>query len=173
MGKIYIHWQGNQIYYKLFKSTNVKAAFTTDNTIGKHLTIKQETPQNKYEKSGIYQLTCPDCKMKYTGQTGRPFKVRFQEHLSDFKYNNSRSKFAQHLLDKKHAIGRMEDTMEVVHVTRKGKMMNTLEGFHIYKETKAGNQINDRLTVKENAIFKTVIHEDPYRRQATPQPPNS
>ena len=52
-------------------------------------------------------------------------------------------------------------------------MMNTLEGFHIYKETKAGNQINDRLTVKENAIFKTVIHEDPYRRQATPQPPNS
>ena len=48
-------------------------------------------------------------------------------------------------------------------------MMNTLEGFHIYKETKAGNQINDRLTVKENAIFETVIHEDPYKRQATPQ----
>ena len=38
-------------------------------------------------------------------------------------------------------------------------MMNTLEGFHIYKETKAGNQINDRLTVKQNAIFETVIHE--------------
>ena len=42
----------------------------------------------------IDQLTCPDCEMKYTGQTGRPFKVRYQEHLRDFKYNNSKSGFA-------------------------------------------------------------------------------
>ena len=34
--------------------------------------------------------------------------------------------------------------MEVVHVTKKGKMLDTLEGFHIYKETKASNQINDK-----------------------------
>ena len=157
---------------KLFKNTNVKVAFTTDNTIGKHLTIKQETPQNKYERSGVYQLTCPECKMKYTGQTGRPCKVRFQEHLWDYKYNYNRSKFAQHLINK-HAIGKMEDIMEVVHITRKGKMMETLEGFHIYKVTKAGNQINDRLTVKENAIFETVIQEDPYRGRADPPLPNS
>ena len=75
---------------KLFKNTNVKIAFTTGNTIGKRLTIKQETPLSKYERSGVYQLTCPECKMKYTGQTGRPFKVRFEEHLWDFKYINSR-----------------------------------------------------------------------------------
>jgi hypothetical protein len=47
----------------------------------------------------------------------------------------------------------MEDIMEVVHVTKKGKLMDTLEGFHIYKETKANNQINNRLTVRENAVF--------------------
>jgi len=145
----------------LLKNTNVKAAFTTDNTIGKHLTIKQGNPQNKYDKSGVYQLTCPDCRMKCTGQTGRPFKVRYQEHLRDFKYNKNKSKYAQHLVDNKHAIGRMEDIMEIVHITKKGKMMDTLEGFHIYKETKAGNQINDRMTVKENTIFETVIHQDP------------
>ena len=63
--------------------------------------------------------------------------------------------------------------MEIVHITKKGKMMDTLEGLHIYKKTKAGNQINDRLTVKENAIFETVIHQDPYRIHTTPQPPNS
>ena len=45
--------------------------------------------------------------------------------------------------------------MEVVHVTNKGKMMDTLEGFHFYKETKAGNLINERLTVRENVIFET------------------
>jgi len=85
----------------------------------------------------------------------------------------SSTKFAQHLIDNKHAIGRMEDIMEIVHITQKGKMMDTLESFHIYKETKAGNQINDRMTVKENTIFETVIHQDPYRRHAAPQPPNS
>ena len=106
--------------------------------------------------------------MKYTGQTGRPFKVRFQGNVRDFKYNNNRSKFAQHLVDNKHAIGKMEDIMEVVHVTKKGKMMDTLEGFHIYKETKAGNQINDRLTVRENAIFQTIVQEDPYKGRAAP-----
>ena len=33
--------------------------------------------------------------------------------------------------------------MEVVHVIKKGKLMDTLECFHIYKETKADNQINE------------------------------
>ena len=106
---------------KLFKSTNVKIAFTNDNTIGKRLAIRQEVLQSKYDRSGVYQLTCPECKMKCTGQTGRPFKVRFQEHVRDFKYNNNRSKFAQHLVDNKHAIGKMEDIMEVVHVKKKDK----------------------------------------------------
>jgi len=111
--------------------------------------------------------------MKYTGQTGRSFKVRFQEHLLDFKYNNNRSKFAQQLTDNKQAIGNMEDIMEVVHLTKKGKMMDTLEGFRIYRETKAGNEINDKLTVRENAIFETIVQEDPYWGRAAPPQPNS
>jgi len=36
-------------------------------------------------------------------------------------------------------------------------MMYTLEVFRIYKETKAGNQINDRLTVRVNEIFETIV----------------
>ena len=30
----------------------------------------------------------------------------------------------------------MEEIMEVLHLTKKGEMMNTLETFHIYNETK-------------------------------------
>ena len=63
--------------------------------------------------------------------------------------------------------------MVVVHVTKKGKLMNTLECFHIYKETKAGNQIYDRLTAKENAIFETIIQEDPYKRRLAQLQPSS
>jgi len=94
---------------KLFKSTNVKIAFTTNNTIEKRLVVKQETHQSKYDRSGVYQLMGSKCKMKYTGQTGKPFRVRFQEHVRDFKYNKNRSKFVQHLIDNKHAIRNMED----------------------------------------------------------------
>jgi len=110
--------------------------------------------------------------MKYTGQAGRPFRVRFQEHVQDFKYNNNRSKFAQHLIDNKLAIGKMEDIMEVVHMTKKCKKLNKLESFHIYKETKVSNQINDKLTVRENEIFEIIVQEDPYRGSTAPPQPN-
>jgi hypothetical protein len=148
---------------KLFKNTDVKVTSTTDNTIERHLAMKHGTDQSKYNKSSIYQLTCPDCKMKYTGQTGRPFKIRFQEHLRDFKYGNNKSKFAQHLLENKHGFGPMEEITDIVHITNKGEMMDTLERYYINEETKSNNQINDKLTIKPNAIFETVINEAPCR----------
>jgi len=110
--------------------------------------------------------------MKYTGQTGRPFRVRFQEHIWDFKYNNSRSKFAQHLIEK-HAIGNMEDIMEIIHVTGKGKKVDAIESFHIYKEAKAGKQINDKITVRGNELFETIIQQDPYEGYTAPQQQNT
>ena len=116
---------------KVFKDTNVAVAFTTNNTIRQRLS-KEHNTQCKYEKSSVYQLTCPNCKMTYTGQTGRPFKTRFQEHARDFRYNNRKSAFAQHLLDNGHSIGKMEDIMKVVHIKNKGRMLNALENYHIY-----------------------------------------
>jgi hypothetical protein len=35
--------------------------------------------------------------------------------------------------------------------------------FYIYRETEAKNQINDKLTVQNNAIFRSIVYEDPYR----------
>jgi len=41
--------------------------------------------------------------------------------------------------------------------------MGTLERYYIYKETKSNNQINDKLTVKPNAIFEShpLLHTKP------------
>jgi hypothetical protein len=114
---------------KAFKDTNLRIAYSTNNTIGKLLTARQQQPKCKYEKCGIYQITCPTCNMKYAGQTGSPFKIRFQEHSQDFKYGNRKSSFAQHLIDNRHAIGPMQDIMDIVHITKKGRMMDTLENF--------------------------------------------
>jgi len=79
-----------------------------DNSIEKLLTTRHEHTRSKYDNSGIYQLTCPTCSMKYTGQTGRQFRVRFQEHFRDFKYGNGKYRFAAHLLENRHSIGPME-----------------------------------------------------------------
>jgi len=62
MGKFYVR-EETWFIAKLFKDTNVNIAFTSDNTIGKRLTLKQEAPQCKYDRSRIYQLTHPNCKL--------------------------------------------------------------------------------------------------------------
>jgi hypothetical protein len=88
------------------------------------------------------------------GQRGRPFVTRFQEHLRDYIYANNRSKFAQNLLENKHAIGTMEIIMDTIHITSKVKMINTLERFYIYRETRYNTKINDKVTVKANENSK-------------------
>jgi hypothetical protein len=101
--------------------------------------------------------------MKYVGQIGRHLKIRFHEHFRDFKYSNKKYKFATHLLENRHSISPMESVMETLHITNKCRMIYTLEGFYIFRENKLNNQINDKLTVKPNIIFETIVRKDPHR----------
>jgi len=74
---------------KLFKETQLRIAFKVNNTIRKRLTPKPHNKdlQQQFERSGVYCITCPDCNMKYIGQTGRSFQKRYKEHFHDYKYN--------------------------------------------------------------------------------------
>ena len=148
---------------KLFKDSPIKVTFTTRNTIKKLLSTKPRPVQEQFDSSGVYHLSCPDCHVKYVGQTGRSFRIRFPGHFRDYKYNTNKSKFAQHLLDNKHSIGPIEDIMKVLYKKNKGKLMDTMERYFIYKETYMNNQINDKNTVKPNIIFKTLVHENTSR----------
>jgi len=149
------------MFTKLFKNTNVKVAYRTKNNLGKFL-IPQKTPKpEKYEKSGVYQLECLTCHKIYTGQTGRPFRVRYREYYNHFKYSNNRSIFVQHVINEGHSFGTIDETMNIIYYERKGKMLDTLEKFYIYRETKNGNQINDRITVRSNPIFETIVKHSP------------
>ena len=137
----------------MFKNTNHKISFTTEyNSETIKSNKNKDTKSNKFNKSGIYQLTCQDCNKKYIGQTGWPLHIRFQEHFRDFKYGNGKSKFVQRLLDNRHAIGQTENIMEILHVKKKASMINTPERFYINNETKIDNQINDKGTVKQNTF---------------------
>ena len=63
--------------------------------------------------------------------------------------------------------------MKIIHVTRKGRMLKILESFHLYKETKAENQINDKLTTKGNEIFEAILQHDPKEGYTAPQIQNT
>jgi len=128
------------------------------------LSLKPHPIQEQFDSSGVYQLSCPDCHMKYVGQTGGSFQVRFSEHLWDYKYN--KSKFAQHLLDNKHSISPTEDIMKVLYKMNRGKLMDTMERYYIYRETYMNNQINDKNTAKP-VIFETLVHENTSRARTT------
>ena len=56
----------------LFRRTNIKIAFHTNNTVYNRLTHKNHNT-DKYTQSGVYKLTCPDCSNAYVGQTGRSY----------------------------------------------------------------------------------------------------
>jgi hypothetical protein len=102
---------------------------------------------NKHEQSVIYRLDCQTCRSKCVGQTDRPFKVRFKEHIQAIKGNKHTSVFAQHILNTGHAYGCMRDTMTILNSIGKGAHMNTLEKFHIYEISKQGLHLNDQFHI--------------------------
>jgi len=57
----------------------------------------------------------------------------------------------------------MEDIMETLHITSKGKMLDSWEKYYIFRETKLNNQMNDKVTIKQNNLFDTIVHYDHYR----------
>jgi hypothetical protein len=59
----------------------------------------------------------------------------------------------------------MENSMERLHTTSKGRMLYTIEKFYMYKETKNSSQITDRHTVTPNVIFDAILHKKRYSAQ--------
>jgi hypothetical protein len=115
---------------KLFKETNIKIAFRTKNL------VKPSLQQDEYENSGVYQIRCMDCPLKYIGQTGQTFKTRYKEHIQAIRNNNSNSGYSKHILNTGHTYGSITDTMKALKTQRKGKHLNTLERYYIYKMMK-------------------------------------
>jgi predicted RNA-binding Zn-ribbon protein involved in translation (DUF1610 family) len=111
---------------------------------------------NIYSKSGVYQLTCPDCGKAYIGQTRRNFTTRFKEHRNAFRTANQSNSFTKHLTDHLHHFGRMQETMTILHLQSKGTHLNTIERYYIYTEHK-----KRQLNYLPNKIFDTLIKPSP------------
>jgi hypothetical protein len=100
----------------LFKNTNVKVTFKSNNTIAQltkphTTTIPSPTP---HDTSGIYALTCNTCKLAYVGQTSRTLRLRYQEHTRYIKNNDPQSAYALHILHNRHEYGPIDKTMTLL-----------------------------------------------------------
>jgi hypothetical protein len=96
---------------KLFRGTGIKVAFRTRNTIQNIFRLQPQI--GKYSRSGIYQMKCLDCPLKYVGQTIVTPDIQVTYWTPDILY------------------GTITDTMEVITRDRKGKYLNALEKYHI------------------------------------------
>jgi hypothetical protein len=97
-----------------------------------------------------------DCPLKYVGQTGRTFNIRYKEHIHDIRSNNSNTGYANHILNTGHTYGTITDTMEIIKTGRKRRYLNTLEKYHIYEMSKDNLRMNDTNIDIHNPIFKTL-----------------
>jgi hypothetical protein len=107
-------------------------AFKTNNTIKHHVKVKDRTT-DVHNLSGVYQM-------------GRTFRARYNKHIREIQTNGKSSKFAQHILNTTHNYDTKEKTMKILHVERKGQMLDTLENYYIYTITRQGLQMNETST---------------------------
>jgi predicted GIY-YIG superfamily endonuclease len=113
---------------------------------------------NKYNNSGVYQLKCGSCEQVYIGQTGRDFKTRFKEHVHEIRFNLTKSKYAQHILEHGHEYGPIDDIMDILRIAPKGKMPDILEKIHIYKSSIHKAIVNEQNTKDSNILSDLALN---------------
>jgi hypothetical protein len=64
------------------------------------LAYKNVDGVKKFNRSGVHQLTCPDCGKKCAGRSGRSFHKSCNELLQYSKSHKLNSVFAKHLCEK-------------------------------------------------------------------------
>jgi hypothetical protein len=103
-------------------------------------------------------MKCLDWPLKYVGQTGRTFIVRYKEHIYAIRSNNSNSGYSNHILNTGHTNGKTTNTMDIIRTGRNDRHLNTLEKYRFYKISRNKLHINDTQIETHNPIFQTV-HE--------------
>jgi hypothetical protein len=65
-------------------------------------------------------MKCLDCPLKYIGQTGVIFDIRYKEHIHSIR-NNRNSGYSNHILNAGHTYGTVTANMDDIRTGRKGR----------------------------------------------------
>jgi hypothetical protein len=119
--------------------------------------MQRQQTSDKYAQSGVYKLTCPDCKKAFVGQTGRNFAVRFNEQKNAFKTNSHASNYAKDLIEQAHSFSSIQNTMQILQHHSEGAHLNTIARYYIYAEFTKNNHLNDEPNISPNKIFDALL----------------
>lgn len=156
----------------ILKKNNINVTFRTNNKLCSII------PNNTNSKdplncSGIYMLNCKNCPHKYIGQTRRTFRIRFNEHKSDFIHNRNRSKFALHLINTGHELSNIKDTLKIIKTENNGSILNTMEMYYISKAINNNvSLINESLPHFSHPL-NSLLKKPPDKKTPSPHPPPS
>lgn len=126
------------------KQANINIAFSTKRKL-KHILGNPKDKVPNEEKSGIYQIDCDDCDLKYIGQTKRNLKTRLKEHKANFKNNHEeKSAIAKHCIQEQHTFTNVKLLQEV----RKSSYLDAYETLHIKRQ-------KEHLVNNEPGIFQS------------------
>ena len=97
----------------IFKHTNMKIAYRTNNFVQQNLTPKTHN-HNKFSATGVYRLTFSDSGKAYIRQTRRNFSKRYNEPRRIYRNNCHSSKFTQLLNEHIHTFEPIENIMQIL-----------------------------------------------------------
>jgi hypothetical protein len=150
---------------RILRKFNINVAFKTRNTVGKllkHKHIGSDSDNGgKHDTCGVYKIKCGSCSSVYIDQTGRSFKLRFREHISDIVHNRCKMGYSQHILNSGHERAHSITELEILERQHKSPFLNTLENFHIFKCKKESNILNDFQFDMDNPIFEVIEQFSP------------
>jgi hypothetical protein len=114
-----------------------------------------KAPYTNRSRSSTYQRKCLDFPLKYIGQTGRTFNIRYKEHIHTIR-NNSNYRYSNHIINTGHTCRTIIDTMDIMKTRKKGRHLNTLEKYYMYRISRDSIHINDTYINMYSPIFQTL-----------------
>jgi hypothetical protein len=130
----------------LFKNTNVRVAFKSNNTIAQLMKTHTTTtpPPNPHDTSGIYSLTCNTCQLTYVGQICRTLRIRYQGHTRYIRNNDPQSAYALHIRQNRHEYGPIDTTMTLLKPLNNTSLLTPYEQYYIHSLHKNGKLIPEQ-----------------------------
>ena len=146
----------------LFKTFNCRVVNKATNTIRSQL-IHNRPPANEdpTQSPGVYKIPCKNCDSVYFGQTGRSFKERIKEHLSDYRHKRTKNACYFHNLKTGHEID--FSNWKIIHPSNnqserlvvESTLINSLSNF---------NKCNSTLNIDQHSA-KSILNSRPKLRQ--------
>lgn len=137
----------------IFERNNMRIVYSSNWKL-KNMLGSTKDHIKSLEKTGIYQITCGDCNLKYYGQTKRTISKRFKEHSGYIKTNQpGKSAIANHVLCNDHFNVSL-DNVKLVKQVNDANKLDAYETFFIQRDVNALNLDNGNI---QTDLFKLLF----------------